>query len=1386
MTAYNLINRKFRSFVCFFIFFVIAAPLFSLGTQEVSAHSIRGRGTDPWDLKPFTAPVAEILSAADAVDIEDATQAKILLREDVYTVYKDNTIGQQYRWVYQVLDEKGVENWASTSVGWSPWYQNRPEIKVRVCHPDGKDYFIDPATLVESAAASYSEKIYSDSRLLGGPLPHITVGAVVEEYSEVIDFKPFFAAGSIQRINWFRGVPMAKRRVVIRIEQGADITFEAIGLDHLNPTQKTVSGFEEWVYVDDDVKKLDSIEPSLPPAVDPLAHIVFTTGKSWQAVSDLYLSEVNQAVGDISLKNLVDPLKKETENDTIISIVNFLNEKVRYTGMELGKNALIPFSPLETLERGWGDCKDKSVLLARLLTDAGIPAYPALVRTNSERDINPNMPGLGSFNHCIVFVDGEQTLWIDPTSDFLTPGVLGVYEQDRHALIIRQGTEGLVKTSRMTGDDNLVEESYDYYLSEKGYADLGIELVYHGNRASSMRGLYNWKSKEELEEGLKRSITKSFRFGEIDSFEFSDPTDLSVPFKVTARVSEMGRAGTEFVTAIAAVMQNEMLSYLPGYFLIEPKEDEERTSPYYFSQPVTLHKIYRIHIPVGFIPQEVPDSEEIQIGLFTLDKKVSYSKEDQLITLDMTLSISQEELTAEDAFSLKKNASGFSRQSESITLNFLHEGEQLLKAEDYQGSLAKYREYAVREDAGAIDHMRLAKAYLNARFGTLAREEINKAIELDPKNSIAWYLKGLIYQNNEFGRILQSGFDLDLSVAAFKEAIVLDPENYDYQNQLVEMLCYNKQGVKFASDSYTAEAVGVLEQLIVDDKDNEEKYKNSLLFAAWFAGKYDKVAEVASSISNEKLKKLFNALSLYFNSGNDAMLEEVNKVYTADEVKGAWQQIAQLLIDKRQYGEAAQLMRMAAAGSESAFDLEYQADLISAVTLQDRSMFGDSTVEGLIKRFFSDLFNADGVDFSLLETHLTPALYNQLIDNENSSGLGFFYDVFVKNSLSAFNHSESMMDRFFSGVTFHIEQEGEVAFKVKVNLQEAGFRGSLFFLVIKNGDQLRIAGFNENIEGIGDALVDLYDAGELDAVKKSISWLDKLFKPETVRVGEPLGFFPFLSFADEVGLEKSDDIRLILAAVAAETKGSLKSVQPLLAIAGNSDDMKDVFASASLIKYYSENQDVENIYKYSQLVYDEFPDSTNATLYYMRSLLLTDQSAKAEALLVEKEAADWDDGKLGALYHDYFSYTIDYEGFSKYIEKLEGEGSATATHYNLISWLSLFLEEGPQPKDFLYARKAVKMTEAKNAAILHTLACLYADAGRCNEAVKLLDDLEELSPSGRYSSADWYLYGRIAEEYGIPESAKIAYKSVVDLDDLISVPVSCWTLVQERLQEMAE
>ena len=117
-----------------------------------------------------------------------------------------------------------------------------------------------------------------------------------------------------------------------------------------------------------------------------------------------------------------------------------------------------------------------------------------------------------------------------------------------------------------------------------------------------------------------------------------------------------------------------------------------------------------------------------------------------------------------------------------------------------------------------------------------------------------------------------------------------------------------------------------------------------------------------------------------------------------------------------------------------------------------------------------------------------------------------------------------------------------------------------------------------------------------------------------------------------------------------------------------------------------------------------------------------------------------------------------------------------------MAWFALYTGKVGQA-DVATATKATQM-DHDNPAILHTMACLYAETGKTKEARDLLlramDELNLDEPDDDY----WYAFGRIAEQFGEREVAIADYRKLEKPKNAMAIPTSTYQLAQNRLKAM--
>ena len=219
--------------------------------------------------------------------------------------------------------------------------------------------------------------------------------------------------------------------------------------------------------------------------------------------------------------------------------VLFVQNDVRYMGIELGENSHRPHDPVQVLRQRYGDCKDKALLLCTLLQANQIPAYPALTNTYSRRQVAKQLPGPHAFNHAIVRLSlNGKTAWIDPTLSHQRPtgGEFSIPPYGM-ALVLRPGETSLQPvTSPSRGRVSVVET---FVVPAPATPDatgtLQVVSTYSANHADAMRSELAESSLSSLEEAYLSFYQGAYKEWTVDQRDTLTIDDDPAANVMTAR-----------------------------------------------------------------------------------------------------------------------------------------------------------------------------------------------------------------------------------------------------------------------------------------------------------------------------------------------------------------------------------------------------------------------------------------------------------------------------------------------------------------------------------------------------------------------------------------------------------------------------------------------------------------------------------------------------------------------------------------------------------------------------------------------------------------------------------------------------------------------------------
>jgi tetratricopeptide (TPR) repeat protein len=421
-----------------------------------------------------------------------------------------------------------------------------------------------------------------------------------------------------------------------------------------------------------------------------------------------------------------------------------------------------------------------------MLRAAGVPAYVALLNAGSRMDVPADLPGMGLFDHAIVYVPGSPALWIDATDRYARLGQLPTDDQGRLALIARPETSALVKTPESSSRDNLLLEYRELTLSENGPATATEKTQPTGVYESHYRSYYADKPDKETRDGLTSYVKGQYIAEKLTNVERTDPADLSRQFELTLACEKAKRGYTDLDSAQAAIRLEGLFARLPDELKRKDDADDKkkddaekprkpRTSEWELDEPFTAEWNYRIVPPAGFIPKELPRDATIPVGPALLTEKFSTEK-NGVVAAHLVFDSVKRRYTVAEATELRNKVAELLAEP-AIFVNFEPQGAALLHEGKVKEALAAYRGLIALHPSDAVHHLQVANVLLEAGMGEAARAEAKQAVKLDSSSALAEKTLAQILKHDLVGRELRLGTDWAGAAEAFRAAARLDPDD---------------------------------------------------------------------------------------------------------------------------------------------------------------------------------------------------------------------------------------------------------------------------------------------------------------------------------------------------------------------------------------------------------------------------------------------------------------------------------------------------------------------------------------------------------------------------------------------------------------------------------
>jgi hypothetical protein len=534
----------------------------------------------------------------------------------------------------RVLNQTGVESNSQITIEFDPTYESLTLHKIVVWRDNHAVSKLGTARMsLVNREEDLENLMYNGRKTLHVILDDVRVGDTIEYSFTHKGDNPIYNGifSYSHALNW--SVPVQRMALTVHWNKQAPLYHQITNSDLSLKTTKTAGGMR---YQLDQINVEPLIEEkNLPEWFTPYGTAYFSESASWRQVADWARPLMESGVeGNNEIRKIAERIITQhgDPTDQIAASLQYVQEEIRYFGIEIGDNSHRPSKASATLARRYGDCKDKTVLLISILRELGIEAHPALVNTRRQKSINDIIPNARQFDHVIARVTHDgKAYWLDPTRQYQYGGLHAIYQPDfGYALVLRPNTYSLTAMSPEQAPSAVViRDSFDLTAGKDAPVSYTVHTTNTGLEAEKIRLRKASKSPNEIQEEYLDFYREYYaHIKSASPIAFIDSPELN---KLTVEEQYT-------IEGLWQLDENDHRNYASFYnnvvspYLKSPKE-KQRKHPLALPHPVNVRQVIEVRLDErqwNFDDEKF--SEDNDIFSFTYAARFDQTK--KLLTLE--------------------------------------------------------------------------------------------------------------------------------------------------------------------------------------------------------------------------------------------------------------------------------------------------------------------------------------------------------------------------------------------------------------------------------------------------------------------------------------------------------------------------------------------------------------------------------------------------------------------------------------------------------------------------------------------------------------------------------------------------------------------------------
>lgn len=577
-----------------------------------------------------------------SIDQNDITQGLLtLLYEEQTNIDKEESF---VKISTKIVENVGTQSASNIDINFDPTYQKLFFHSINIIRNEKVINKLFP-----NSFQTLRKELNADSFIYDGSISAMTnlsdvrVGDIIEYSYSLKGFNPIHNKHYSSTFNLKSSNPIGKMHIGLLSKK--PLTFKYFKTNK-KVEEKKVGNYYSYSIEDENIEAF-KYEDQTPGWNIESGILNVSNYSSWSQVVDWGVNVYNYNKNLSSdLNKKITEIKNSTNNEgeRIEAALSFVQDEIRYLGLENGIGAYKPFPPNKVFKQRYGDCKDKSILFVAMLKKMGIEAYPVLVNSYLKNTIREFLPSPYLFDHCVAKVvtsDGGE-YWYDPTISNQGGVYYNISFPDyRNGLVLKKGVDALEKIS--PNSNSAVNVTDNYIINEIGKgASLEINSVYIGAEADYMRSFFKNNSLSSIKKEFESYYSKYF-----DNIKSSDVPEFKDDRKNNIfSINESYKIDSVWKPSV--VTNKKVVEFYP-YTIVDvlsmPAKSERKT-PFALAFPTTRNHVINVTLPDDWSMSQ--KGLNINSSNLYYDLEIAYLPKKRFLTLNHSLKIQKDHVTVEE------------------------------------------------------------------------------------------------------------------------------------------------------------------------------------------------------------------------------------------------------------------------------------------------------------------------------------------------------------------------------------------------------------------------------------------------------------------------------------------------------------------------------------------------------------------------------------------------------------------------------------------------------------------------------------------------------------------------------------------------------------------